>query len=84
MPVIEGARRRGAVVAAGAVVTDDVPAHAVVAGSPARLIKMKDAKRSQRRRWLMPCARSELLWLRCTYILLRLWYRARSSSPRVL
>ena len=33
-----------AVVAAGAVVTEDVPANAVVAGSPAKVIKMKDKK----------------------------------------
>jgi 2,3,4,5-tetrahydropyridine-2-carboxylate N-succinyltransferase/tetrahydrodipicolinate N-acetyltransferase len=31
-------------VAAGAVVTEDVPAGAVVAGCPARVIKMKDEK----------------------------------------
>ena len=34
----------GAIVAAGAVVIEDVPENAVVAGSPARVIKMKDAK----------------------------------------
>ncbi len=43
--VIEGCRiGRGAVVAAGAVVVADVPAGAVVAGCPARVIKMKDEK----------------------------------------
>ena len=43
--VIEGVHiGRNAVVAAGAVVIEDVPENAVVAGSPARIIKMKDAK----------------------------------------
>ena len=43
--VIEGVRvGKGAVVAAGAVVIEDVPAGAVVAGSPARIVKMKDEK----------------------------------------
>jgi 2,3,4,5-tetrahydropyridine-2-carboxylate N-succinyltransferase/tetrahydrodipicolinate N-acetyltransferase len=43
--VIEGIRiGKGAVVAAGAVVIEDVPANAVVAGSPARIVKMKDEK----------------------------------------
>ncbi len=41
--LLEGVRvGRKAVVAAGAVVTQDVPAGAVVAGSPARVIKMAD------------------------------------------
>ena len=41
--VIEGVRiGAGAVVAAGAVVTENVPPNAVVAGTPARIIKMKD------------------------------------------
>ena len=41
--VIEGCRiGKNAVVAAGAVVVGDVPANAVVAGCPARVIKMKD------------------------------------------
>lgn len=43
--ILEGVRvGRGAVVAAGAVVREDVPAGAVVAGSPARIVKMKDRK----------------------------------------
>ena len=43
--VIEGIRiGKGAVVAAGAIVIEDVPAGAVVAGSPARIVKMKDEK----------------------------------------
>ena len=45
--VIEGVRiGRGAVVAAGAVVVEDVPENAVVAGTPAKIIKMKDEKTS--------------------------------------
>lgn len=47
--VIEGVRvGRGAVVAAGAVVIEDVPADAVVAGCPARVIKRKDAGTTQK------------------------------------
>ena len=43
--VIEGCHiGENAVVAAGAVVVEDVPANAVVAGCPARIIKMKDEK----------------------------------------
>lgn len=43
--VLEGIRvKKGAVVAAGAVVIEDVPENAVVAGIPARIIKMKDEK----------------------------------------
>ena len=45
--VIEGVRiGAGAVVAAGAVVTENVPPNAVVAGTPARIIKMKDARKA--------------------------------------
>ena len=47
--IIEGVHiGRGAVVAAGAVVIEDVPENAVVAGCPARVIKMKDAGTSQK------------------------------------
>ena len=43
--VLEGVRvAEGAVVAAGAVCVEDVPAGAVVAGVPARVIKMRDAQ----------------------------------------
>lgn len=47
--VLEGVRiGHGAVVAAGAVVIEDVPAGAVVAGSPAKIIKMKDAQTEEK------------------------------------
>lgn len=47
--VIEGVHvGKGAVVAAGAVVIEDVPDNAVVAGCPARVIKMKDDKTSRK------------------------------------
>ncbi|WP_304340974.1 2,3,4,5-tetrahydropyridine-2,6-dicarboxylate N-acetyltransferase [Metaclostridioides mangenotii] len=43
--ILEGVRiGKGAVVAAGSVVTSDVEAGSVVAGSPAKVIKMKDEK----------------------------------------
>ncbi len=47
--VIEGVRvGKGAVVAAGAVVIEDVPAGMVVAGCPARVIKAKDESTTQK------------------------------------
>ncbi len=47
--VLEGIRvKRGAVVAAGAIVIEDVPENAVVAGIPAKIIKMKDEKSKQK------------------------------------
>ena len=43
--VLEGVHvGKGAVVAAGSIVTEDVPDNAVVAGAPAKVIKMKDDK----------------------------------------
>jgi 2,3,4,5-tetrahydropyridine-2,6-dicarboxylate N-acetyltransferase len=47
--VLEGVRvGKGAVVAAGAIVIEDVPDNAVVAGIPAKLIKIKDEKAKQK------------------------------------
>lgn len=47
--VLEGIRvGKGAVVAAGAIVIEDVPENAVVAGIPAKVIKMKDDKAKQK------------------------------------
>ena len=47
--VIEGVHiGKNAVVAAGAVVIEDVPANSVVAGCPARVIKEKDAKATEK------------------------------------
>jgi 2,3,4,5-tetrahydropyridine-2,6-dicarboxylate N-acetyltransferase len=43
--ILEGVRvKKGAVIAAGAIVTEDVLENQVVAGSPAKFIKMKDQK----------------------------------------
>lgn len=51
--VLEGVRvGKGAVVAAGAVVTQDVPKGAVVAGSPAKVIKMKDEQTASKTEFL--------------------------------
>lgn len=47
--ILEGVRvGEGSVVAAGSVVTQNVPAGSVVAGSPAKVIKMKDEKTSEK------------------------------------
>jgi len=47
--ILEGVRvGRGAVVAAGAIVIEDVPENAVVAGIPAKIIKFKDEKAKQK------------------------------------
>ena len=47
--MIEGVRiGKGAVVAAGAIVTEDVQPGMVVAGCPARVIKAKDDKTSMK------------------------------------
>lgn len=51
--ILEGVRiGANAVVAAGAVVTENIPAGAVAAGSPAKVIKMKDAKTEGKTRLL--------------------------------
>lgn len=47
--ILEGVRiGKDAVIAAGAIVTKDVPEGAVAAGSPAKVIKMKDEKTSEK------------------------------------
>lgn len=47
--IIEGVHvGRDALVAAGAVVIEDMPENAMVAGCPARVIKMKDAGKTQK------------------------------------
>ncbi|MBQ1368264.1 MAG: 2,3,4,5-tetrahydropyridine-2,6-dicarboxylate N-acetyltransferase, partial [Firmicutes bacterium] len=47
--VIEGVHvGKGSVVAAGAIVIEDVPENVVVAGCPARIIKVKDEGTSQK------------------------------------
>lgn len=51
--ILEGVKvAKGAVVGAGAVVTHDVPPGSVVAGSPAKLIKMKDEKTSDKTKFI--------------------------------
>jgi 2,3,4,5-tetrahydropyridine-2-carboxylate N-succinyltransferase len=51
--VLEGVRvGKGAVVAAGAIVTKDVEPGTVVAGSPAKFIKYKDEKTSEKTKLL--------------------------------
>ena len=51
--ILEGVRiGKGAVVAAGAIVTHDVEPKTVVAGSPAKVIKLKDSKTSNKTKTL--------------------------------
>ncbi len=51
--VLEGVRiGEGAVVAAGSVVTEDIPAGVVAAGTPAKVIKMKDEKTKEKTKLL--------------------------------
>ncbi|MCD6435606.1 MAG: 2,3,4,5-tetrahydropyridine-2,6-dicarboxylate N-acetyltransferase [Clostridiales bacterium] len=51
--VLEGVRiGEGAVVAAGSIVTKDIPAGAVAAGTPAKVIKMKDEKTKEKTKLL--------------------------------
>ena len=54
--VIEGVQvGNGSVVAAGAIVTQDVPENVVVAGVPARIIKEIDEKTQQKQHSKTPC-----------------------------
>lgn len=51
--VLEGVKvGKGSVVAAGSVVTEDVPEMAVVAGSPARIVKYKDGRTAEKTKLL--------------------------------